>query len=66
MPAIVYSLFIAYDASKFTSNAPNSWADVWDVQKFAGRRSLMAGTWASDGGTFEAALMADGVEPSKL
>src|SRR4051812_33681802 len=60
VPAIVYSLFIAYDSSKFTSNAPNSWADVWDVQKFAGRRSLMAGTWASDGGTFEAALLADG------
>ncbi|SFN78023.1 putative spermidine/putrescine transport system substrate-binding protein [Bradyrhizobium sp. Rc3b] len=66
VPAIIYSLFIAYDASKFTSNAPNTWADVWDAQKYAGRRSLMAGTWASDGGTFEAALMADGVDPSKL
>ena len=66
VPAIIYSLLIAYDSSKFTSSAPTSWADVWDVQKFTGRRSLMAGIWASDGGTFEAALLADGVEPSKL
>lgn len=65
-PHIVYSLLIAYDGAKFTGSAPQSWADVWDVRKFPGRRTLPTGTWGSDGGTFEAALMADGVAPDKL
>lgn len=65
-PHIVYSLLIAYDGAKFSGTAPASWADVWDVRKFSGGRSLPTGTWAGDGATFEAALMADGVEPSQL
>lgn len=65
-PHIVYSLLIAYDGAKFTGDAPQSWSDVWDVRKFAGRRSLPTGTWGPDGATFECALMADGVDPSQL
>jgi putative spermidine/putrescine transport system substrate-binding protein len=66
VPHIIYSLLIAYDGTKFGASGPESWADVWDVKKFAGPRSLSNGTYPASGGTFEAALMADGVEPANL
>jgi len=66
VPHIVYSLILAYDAAKFAGSAPNSWADIWDVKKFPGQRSLPTGTWGGDGGTYECALMADGVDSAKL
>lgn len=66
VPHIIYSLIVAYDGTKFPSNGPASWADVWDTKKFPGPRSLPTGTWGGDGGTFECALMADGVEPANL
>ena len=65
-PHIVYSLIIAYDKAKFGDQGPASWADLWDVEKFAGGRALPPGTWGADGATFEAALMADGVAPADL
>jgi len=58
-----YSSVLAYSQKKFSAEAaPNSWADFWDVKKFPGRRCLPA--WPRF--VFEAALMADGVEKSKL
>jgi putative spermidine/putrescine transport system substrate-binding protein len=66
VPHIIYSLVLAYDGEKFASGGPNNWADIWDVKSFAGPRSLPTGTWGGDGGTYECALMADGIEPSKL
>ncbi|GEP54297.1 ABC transporter substrate-binding protein [Reyranella soli] len=66
VPHIIYSLVLAYDGAKFAAGGPASWADIWDVKKFPGPRSLPTGTWGGDGGTFECALMADGVEPANL
>lgn len=66
IPHIIYSLLIAYDGATFGSAGPSSWADVWDVEKFPGKRSLPIGTWGPDGATFETALMADGVEVKDL
>lgn len=66
VPHIIYSLLVAYDGTKFGTNGPQTWADMWDVKKFAGPRSLAAGHYSASGGSFEAALLADGVEPSKL
>src|SRR5690606_9085459 len=66
VPHIIYSLLIAYDGKKFADKAPATWADVWDVDNFPGGRSLPTGTWGPDGATFEAALMADGVDPKDL
>jgi putative spermidine/putrescine transport system substrate-binding protein len=58
-----YSSVLAYSQKTFASgNAPNSWADFWDVKKFPGRRALRNHPIA----TLEAALMADGVAPDKL
>lgn len=41
---------------------PKSWADVWDVQKFPGKRGLSSLPWFS----LEIALLADGVPMDKL
>lgn len=64
-PAIIYSVLMAYDATRFGAEPPKSWADLLN-QKFKGGRTLMGGTWGPDGATFEIALMADGVSPDKL
>jgi putative spermidine/putrescine transport system substrate-binding protein len=59
--AIVWSTALAYDADKL-KDGPKSWADFWDVKKFPGKRSLRKGAKYA----LEFALMADGVEPSKV
>ena len=66
VPHIIYSLLIAYDPAKFGSNSISSWADVWDTKKFPGGRTLCTGTRGPDGAVFEAALLADGVDPAKI
>ncbi len=57
-----FSYIIAYDASKYGDNPPKGMADFFDIEKFPGKRSLYK--WGS--GMWEAALLADGVEPEKL
>lgn len=58
-----YSSVLAFSQKTFVAgNAPNSWADFWDVKKFPGRRALRNHPIA----TLEAALMADGVAPDQL
>jgi putative spermidine/putrescine transport system substrate-binding protein len=56
-----YSLteVICYNNKTWSAaNAPQSWADFWNVQKFPGRRALRRDAiW-----TMEAALLADGVK----
>lgn len=66
LPHIIYSLLIAYDPEAFPNGAPESWADVWDVAKFPGGRTLGPGSWGADAATFETALLADGVKPNEL
>jgi len=66
VPAMLYSMLTVFDRSRFKDKAPGSWADIWNVRDFPGRRSLAAGANAADGATFEIALMADGVPPEKL
>ncbi len=56
-----FSSVIAYDSSRFPT-APNSWADFWDVARFPGKRLLNRNIH----GVLEAALMADGVDRTKL
>ncbi|HXG28432.1 MAG TPA: polyamine ABC transporter substrate-binding protein [Nevskiales bacterium] len=51
-----WSVALAYNTEKL-ANAPASWADFWDVQKFPGKRGLRKGAKY----TLEIALLADGV-----
>ncbi len=60
--AIVYSFILAYDGDKIKGDAPKSWADFWNVQKWPGKRALRKGPKT----TLEIALLADGVAPGEL
>ncbi|MER9064422.1 polyamine ABC transporter substrate-binding protein [Mesorhizobium sp. M0698] len=56
VPTDVYSEVVAYDKDKLP-NGPESIADLFDLQKFPGKRGLFKDPW----GNLEWALMADGV-----
>lgn len=57
-----WSTVLAFNSNKYGENAPNSWADFWDVEKFPGTRAI----WNHPYHNVEIALLADGVEPSEL
>jgi len=60
---IVWSYNIGYSTATFdANNHPRSWAEVFDLKRFPGKRMLNA-TVAPN---MEIALMADGVAPDKL
>lgn len=58
---LAWSLVMAYDKDKIT-DAPESWADFFDVDTFPGKRGLRKGARL----TLEVALMADGVKPDDV
>ncbi len=57
---------MAFDPAKVKQAPPPDWAGFWDVKRFPGPRALGNGARGAGTGTFEAALMADGVAPDKL
>lgn len=57
-----WSTVLAYSTKKYGANAPQSWADFFDVKKFPGTR----GMWNNPYHNIELALLADGVPPEKL
>lgn len=54
--AFLWSTVLAYDGSRL-KEAPKSWQDFWDVQRFPGKRGMRKGPRYN----MEFALMADGV-----
>ncbi len=65
---IMYAIFnscIAWDTRQIGPGMePHGWADVWDLKRFSGKRSLEPVN--AGAGVMEIALMADGVDPKKL
>jgi putative spermidine/putrescine transport system substrate-binding protein len=59
--AILYSVALGYDASRFAS-PPRSWTDFFDMKKFPGKRALRKTAKT----TMEIALLADGVRPDEV
>lgn len=57
----VYSIVIAWNPAT-VKEAPKTWADFWNVEKFPGKRALRKDPRA----TLEAALLADGVAMKDL
>jgi putative spermidine/putrescine transport system substrate-binding protein len=57
----IYSQAFAYRTDTFPNEAPSSWADFWNVEKFPGRRGLVR-----EAEVMEQALLADGVLPADL
>lgn len=59
---ITFSTVFAYNTEKYGDEAPQTWADFWDVEKFPGERSYR-GKYS---GALEPALLADGVAPADV
>ncbi len=59
---IIWSYNIAFNTDVVGENTPQSWADVFDVEKFPGKRALRDRAYPM----MEIALMADGVAPEDL
>lgn len=61
--AELFSVAISYNTDAYSEgNHPKNWTEFWDTEKFPGERTL----WKYPTGTFEAALLADGVKPDEL
>lgn len=58
----VIGVALAYNTEKYAKKRPESWADFWDAKAFPGKRCMPG--WSRF--VFEAALMADGVDKTKL
>ncbi|MGE0806678.1 MAG: ABC transporter substrate-binding protein [Burkholderiaceae bacterium] len=57
-----FSYGLTYQTKKYGANGPKNWVDFFDVQKFPGRRTMIAdGLYA-----LEIALIADGVAASEV
>ncbi|MFD8384923.1 ABC transporter substrate-binding protein [Streptomyces sp. NPDC059679] len=65
VPSLIYGYGLYYNADKYGDNPPTTWADFFDTEKFPGKRAV-DGRPTPTPGIFEAALLADGVGPSKL
>ena len=63
VPSMTYAYVLMYNKDKYGDNPPKNWTDFFDTKNFPGKRALNN---AAAGGGFEAALMADGVEPASL
>jgi len=63
VPAFASALVAAYRRDGITAEAPpGNWREWWDVDRFPGPRTLARDAF----GTFEFALLADGVAPDRL
>ena len=59
---IVWSYNLGFSTTAFPNGAPKEWADLFDLKKFPGKRTLLDQPVAS----LEVALLAEGVTPDKL
>lgn len=57
-----YAAVMAWNTKTYAKEAPASWTDFWNVEKFPGRRALRGDAEAQ----VEMALLADGVAPKDL
>ncbi|MFN6993579.1 MAG: ABC transporter substrate-binding protein [Aquincola tertiaricarbonis] len=60
--AFVWSKVVAYDSRRFGEQGPRSWADLWNVERWPGKRGLRKQPRM----TLEIALLADGVPPTSV
>ena len=58
----LYGTAIVYNTDNFTDDFPSTWNDVWNVEKYPGKRTF----WDYPTGMLEAALLADGVPSDEV
>ena len=67
MPALVFSVVLAYNTEAFAGNEPDSWADFFDVENFPGKRAVFGrDAGGALQGLLDVALIQDGVDPDDL
>jgi putative spermidine/putrescine transport system substrate-binding protein len=66
VPALYYSVVLAYNTKAFKSSGPKTWVEMWDVGGFPGARTLGSGGNGPNCATYEIALLADGVSPEAI
>jgi len=64
VPLMVYARPIVFRRDRLSGGTPRTWADVWDTERFPGKRAF--DERLSSSATLEAALIADGVAPRDL
>lgn len=64
VPVMLWGLVLAYRTDAWNGVVPQGWADFFDLQRFPGKRAIRRS--ATGSGILEAALLADGVDPSAL
>jgi putative spermidine/putrescine transport system substrate-binding protein len=64
VPVMLWGLVMAYRANAWGGDAPESWADFFDLDRFPGTRAVRRSGPGS--GILEGALLADGVDPDAL
>jgi putative spermidine/putrescine transport system substrate-binding protein len=57
-----YAAVMAWNTKTYPNEAPASWADFWNVEKFPGKRAMRSDAEAQ----VEMALLADGVAPGDI
>ncbi|WP_349828946.1 extracellular solute-binding protein [Brevibacterium litoralis] len=65
VPSLSYVYTFFYDVERYGDDPPTSWADFFDTESYPGTRAI-DGRATPTSGTYEAALMADGVAPDDL
>lgn len=67
MPALVFSVVLAYNTEMFAGDEPDSWAAFFDTERYPGKRAVF-GRDAGGGlqGLLDVALIQDGVAPEDL
>jgi putative spermidine/putrescine transport system substrate-binding protein len=64
VPQVSWALVLTYNTNAFpTGEHPKDWAEMWDVERFPGKRAFDS---TVNNGTLEAALLADGVAADQL
>ncbi|WP_271986233.1 ABC transporter substrate-binding protein [Pseudoclavibacter terrae] len=65
VPLFVFAIVMTYNTDSVGSDAPTTWADYYDTEKYPGTRA-MYGNGGEMNGAYEAALVADGVAQDDL
>jgi putative spermidine/putrescine transport system substrate-binding protein len=63
-PVLFWSKVLVYNTKTFTGEQPKTWADLWDLKRFPGKRAFWRNV--GSGSALEAALLADGVPADQL
>ncbi|GAA1074689.1 ABC transporter substrate-binding protein [Nocardiopsis composta] len=66
VPAMQYGMVLTYSTEAYPEDPPTTWADFFDTDAYPGKRGIGGIPNDPAPGPYEAALLADGVDPADL